>query len=163
VFNRRSLGWTSGDYATSNFPPLQPIQSGAVHARRVGLRHPATRRSIEHPFRNFKAAGRYLRRLSAPKYPHASPGHHLMHEHPEAEHEMPRIKTSLSSVRWALCCRIVQRGRDSPVAEQRRPNPSTDPAVRADHFSARPRWPAPSLLSDVVSGRDTALSAPSSD
>jgi PIN domain-containing protein len=29
--------------------------------------------------------------------------------------------------------------------------------VRADRFGARPRWPAPSILSDVVSGRDTRL------
>jgi hypothetical protein len=33
-------------------------------------------------------------------------------------------------------------------------DPSTDPAVRADHFSARPRCPAPPILPDVVSGRD---------
>jgi hypothetical protein len=58
--------------------------------------------------------------------------------------------TSLITTRF-----LFQRGPDSPVAEQRRPNPSTHPAVRADHFSTRPRWPAPSILSDVVSGRDS--------
>jgi hypothetical protein len=42
-------------------------------------------------------------------------------------------------------------------------NPSTDPAVRADHVSARPRWPAPPILSDVVSGRDRSHRAPAPD
>jgi hypothetical protein len=48
---------------------------------------------------------------------------------------------------------LLQRSSDSPGAEQRRPNPSTDLPDRADHSSAHPRWPAPPILSDVVSGQ----------
>src|ERR1019366_2866484 len=50
---------------------------------------PAARRAVEHPFGNFKAAGLHLRRLSAPKCPRASPGHHFVHEHPKAKPWMP--------------------------------------------------------------------------
>jgi hypothetical protein len=60
------------------------------------LRHAAARRPVEHPFGklpgNFKAVGRYLRRLGASKYPQASPGRHLMHEHSKAEPRMPGTK-----------------------------------------------------------------------
>jgi hypothetical protein len=56
------------------------------------VRYPAARRSVEHPFGNFKAAGLYLRRPSAPKCTHTSPGDHFMHEDPNAEPWMPGIK-----------------------------------------------------------------------
>jgi len=49
---------------------------------------------------------------------------------------------------------LLQRAADAPVTEQRRPNPSTDPPDRSNHSRAHARWPAPPILSDVVSGSD---------
>src|SRR5260221_6594390 len=66
----------------------------------------------------------------------------------------PRVRRGSSPPHRHSLRLLLQRAPDSPVAEQRRPNPSTDPPDRADHSGAHPRWPAPPILSDVVSGRD---------
>ena len=59
--------------------------------------------------------------------------------------------------------RLLQRAPDTPVAEQRRPNSSTDAPDRADRSSAHARWPTPPILSNVVSGRDTGRNGAEDD
>ena len=66
--------------------------SAAIHARQFDLRHTAANRSFKHPFGDFQAALRLLRRLSAPENPRASSVHHLVHEDASTEPRVPRIK-----------------------------------------------------------------------
>src|SRR5260221_11884523 len=69
-------------------------------------------------------------------------------------HGCQGYRSSKQSVTWALRRRVLQRSPNASLLAQGCPDQSTDPADRADHFSARPRWSTPSILSDVVSIRD---------
>jgi hypothetical protein len=108
-------------------PSTDPERSGQPEAIRRAL--PRSTRSVEHPVGNFKTAGLYLRRLSAPKCLRASPGHHFVHEYPKAEPWMPRIKYfpffGPVGLMLSSCTTLIGRTRPSPARRLTRPILST--------------------------------------